>query len=63
MFRGALAGFLFIGGGQAGGALDDVGAERLGGRVAEWNVALFLSFAADQDRFVGPVNVVEIEAW
>ena len=46
---------------RRGGALGDVGTERLGGCVAQWNVALLLPFAADQDRFVGPVNVVEIE--
>ena len=50
-----------IGRGQPRGALSDVRAQRLGGRVAERHVALLLSLAAHQDRFVGPVNVVEIQ--
>ena len=49
-------------GGEACGALGEIGAERLGGGVAQRDVALLLAFAAHEDGFVGPVNVVEIEA-
>jgi hypothetical protein len=43
-------------------AFGEIGADGLCGGVSKWNVALLLAFAADEDGFVGPVNVGEIEA-
>ena len=65
-FAGVSARRRRLGGGVGGcemcGALSDVGAEGNGGGVAQGDVALLLAFAADEDGFVRPVNVVEVEA-
>ena len=53
---------MIAGRGQARRALGEIGAQRLRSRVAQRNIALLLPFAANQDGFVGPVNVFEIQA-
>ncbi len=50
-----------LGGVEAGLALVEIGAKGVGGGVGEGHVALLLAFAADQDGFVGPVNVGEVD--
>ena len=53
---------LFGGCGQAGRTLGQIGTQRFGCGVAERNVTLLLAFAAHEDCFIGPVDVVEIQA-
>ncbi len=51
----------WAGGGEARGAIGDVGAQGFGGSIAERDVALLLALAANEDDFVGPLDVFEVE--
>ena len=48
--------------GQARGSFRQVSPQSLGGRIAQGHIALLLSFAANQNHFLRPVDVFEVEA-